>query len=151
MSQPTIQRCNDEQCVNGFQRVHTTVQPTRPGYCSWCWEAIKEYSLCTWCGDKYMSSLWDNHICAEDTPDPIYRVRAVMLHDTKDPEYTYTDEGFNSIDQAQQWIDEDSDLFCEGCTIDTEEDPTLEGYYFDDLEIVKVATSQFPIKVLEVI
>lgn len=27
---------------------------------------IKEYSLCTWCGDKYESSLWTIHQCTED-------------------------------------------------------------------------------------
>lgn len=81
---------------------------------------------------------------------PIYRVRGVMLHDTKDPEYTYTEQIFESVDKAQEWIDGDSDLFCDGCTIDTESDPTLEGYQFDDLEIVRVASPEFPIEILEI-
>jgi hypothetical protein len=81
---------------------------------------------------------------------PIYRVRGVMLHDTKEPDYTYTDHIFQSVDAAQEWIDGESDLFCDACTIDTESDPTLEGYRFDDLEIVRVASIQFPIEILEV-
>jgi hypothetical protein len=82
---------------------------------------------------------------------PIYRVRGVMLHDTKEPDYTYTDHIFQSVDAAQQWIDDESDLFCDACTIDTESDPTLEGYRFDDLEIVRIASIEFPIEILEVI
>jgi hypothetical protein len=74
-----------------------------------------------------------------------------MLHDTKEPDYTYTDQIFKTVDAAQQWMDDESDLFCDGCTIDTESDPTLEGYRFDDLEIVRIASAQFPIEVMEVI
>lgn len=81
---------------------------------------------------------------------PIYRVRGVMLHDTKEPDYTYTDHIFHSVDAAQQWIDDESDLFCDACTIDTESDPTLEGYRFDDLEIVRIASIEFPIEVMEI-
>lgn len=80
----------------------------------------------------------------------IYRVRAVMLHDTKAPEYTYTDEIFTSVDQAQQWIDIDSDLFCEGCNIDTLIDPVLKDYYLADAEIVQVASASFPIEIKEI-
>jgi hypothetical protein len=81
---------------------------------------------------------------------PIYRVRGVMYHDTKEAQFTYTNEIFNSVDQAQEYIDDDSDLFAEGCAIDCEVDPELEGYLFDDLEIVRVATKEFPIEVLEI-
>jgi len=81
---------------------------------------------------------------------PIYRVRGVMYHDTKEAQFTYTNEIFNSVDQAQEYIDDDSDLFAEGCAIDCETDPELEGYLFDDLEIVRVETAEFPIKVLEI-
>jgi hypothetical protein len=55
------------------------------------------------------------------------------------------------VDAAQQWIYDESDLFCDACTIDTESDPTLEGYRFDDLEIVRIASIEFPIEILEVI
>ena len=83
---------------------------------------------------------------------PIYRVRGVMLHDTKDPDYTYVDQIFESVDKAQGWIDgEFSDAFVDACTVDTEVDPTLEGYMFDDFEIVRVASAEFPIEVMEVI
>jgi hypothetical protein len=73
-----------------------------------------------------------------------------MYHDTKEAQFTYTNEIFNSVDQAQEYIDDDSDLFAEGCAIDCEVDPELEGYLFDDLEIVRVATKEFPIEVLEI-
>jgi hypothetical protein len=82
---------------------------------------------------------------------PIYRVRGVMYHDTKEVQFTYTNEIFNSVDLAQQFIDDDADLFAEGCAIDCEVDPELEGYLFDDLEIVRVKSELFPIEVLEVI
>jgi hypothetical protein len=74
-----------------------------------------------------------------------------MLHDIKDPEYTYTDQIFQSVDAAQEYIDDDADLFAEGCAIDTEIDPDLQGYRFDDLEIVRVASPKFPIEILEII
>jgi hypothetical protein len=81
---------------------------------------------------------------------PIYRVRGVMLHDTKDPEYTYAAQHFYSVSKAQDYIDDDADLFADGCALDTEIDPLLEGYRFDDCEIVRVASVQFPVEVLEV-
>jgi hypothetical protein len=81
---------------------------------------------------------------------PIYRVRGVMYHDTKETQFTYTNEIFNSVDLAQQFIDDDADLFAEGCAIDCEVDPELEGYLFDDLEIVRIKNELFPIEILEV-
>ena len=81
---------------------------------------------------------------------PIYRVRGVMLHDTKEPEYTYAAQHFYSVNKAQEYIDDDTDLFADGCALDTEIDPLLEGYRFDDIEIVRVASQQFPVEILEV-
>jgi hypothetical protein len=81
---------------------------------------------------------------------PIYRVRGVMYHDTKEVQFTYTNQIFNSVDLAQQFIDDDADLFAEGCAIDCETDPELEGYLFDDLEIVRIKNELFPIEILEV-
>jgi len=82
---------------------------------------------------------------------PIYRVRGVMLHDTKDTEYTYAAQHFYSVSKAQEYIDDDADLFADGCALDTEIDPLLEGYRFDDIEIVRVASQQFPVEILEII
>lgn len=82
---------------------------------------------------------------------PIYRVRGVMLHDTKEPEYTYTVEVFDSVDKAQGWIDGDwSDGFVDSCNTDIEIEEDLEGYRFDDFEIVRIASIEFPIEVMEV-
>jgi hypothetical protein len=87
---------------------------------------------------------------------PIYRVRAVMLHDTREVQYTYADEIFESVDAAQEWIDDEpddeaADLFSASCALDPKSDPTLQGYRFDDLEIVRVASTQFPVEILEII
>ncbi len=168
MSEATIQRCTAAQCVDGLQRAHETVKATRPGYCSWCWNEIpvvdptaaavkrlldaRNLLIDGTDGDDLQFAIGEIEAAIQDLGGslPIYRVRGVMLHDTKDPDYTYTDHIFQSVDAAQEWIDGDSDLFCDACTIDTESDPTLEGYRFDDLEIVRVASIQFPIEILEV-
>jgi hypothetical protein len=168
MSEATIQRCTAAQCVDGLQRAHETVKATRPGYCSWCWNEIpavdptaaavkrlldaRNLLINGTDGDDLEFAIGEIEAAIQDLGGslPIYRVRGVMLHDTKDPDYTYTDHIFQSVDAAQEWIDGDSDLFCDACTIDTESDPTLEGYRFDDLEIVRVASIQFPIEILEV-
>jgi hypothetical protein len=81
---------------------------------------------------------------------PIYRVRAVMKHETKEDQFTYANWTFNSVDLAQEFIDDEADLFAEGCVIDTQTLSELEGYAVDDLEIVRVATKEFPIQVLEI-
>jgi hypothetical protein len=87
---------------------------------------------------------------------PIYRVRAVMMHDTREVQYTYADQIFGSVDAAQEFIDDEpddeaADLFSASCALDPKLDPTLQGYRFDDLEIVRVASQQFPVEILEVI
>ena len=169
MTEATIQRCSEDRCVNGLQRVHEIVKATRPGYCSWCWNQIaatdstaavikrlidaRDLLINGTDSDALEFALGEIESAIQDLGGslPIYRVRGVMLHDTKAPEYTYTEQIFESVDKAQEWIDGDSDLFCDGCTIDTESDPTLEGYQFDDLEIVRVASPEFPIEILEVI
>lgn len=166
--EPTIQRCTDDKCVNGFQRVHATAKPTRPGYCSWCWNQIEAADSTSAVikrlidardllinGNDFDAIEWTIGAIESSILDlggtlPIYRVRGVMLHDSKDTAYTYTDQIFESVDKAQAWIDDESDEFTDGCTIDTESDPNLEGYRFDDLEIVRVASPEFPIQVLEV-
>jgi len=81
---------------------------------------------------------------------PIYRVRAVMKHETKEDQFTYSNWTFNSVDLAQEFIDDEADLFAEGCVIDTQTLSELEGYAVDDLEIVRVATKEFPVEVLEI-
>lgn len=168
MTEATIQRCSDDHCVNGLQRVHEIVKATRPGYCSWCWNQIpaidptaavvkrlldaRDLLIDGTDSDALEFAIGEIESAIQDLGGslPIYRVRGVMLHDTKDPEYTYVDEIFESVDKAQEWIDDESDGFADGCTIDTESDPTLEGYRFDDLEIVRVASAEFPIEILEV-
>ncbi len=168
MSEATIQRCTADQCVNGLQRAHEIVKATRPGFCSWCWNEIPVVDLTAAIVKRLLDARnllidgndmdaieWAIGAIESSIQDlggslPIYRVRGVMLHDTKEPDYTYTDHIFQSVDAAQEWIDDESDLFCDACTIDTESDPTLEGYRFDDLEIVRIASIQFPIEILEV-
>tara|TARA_R110002126_G_scaffold228214_1_gene372685 strand:+ start:318 stop:830 length:513 start_codon:yes stop_codon:yes gene_type:complete len=169
MTEATIQRCSDDHCINGLQRVHETVKATRPGYCSWCWNEIpatdptaavvkrlidardllingNDFDAIEWTIGAIESSILDLGGSL-----PIYRVRGVMLHDTKEPDYTYVDQIFESVDKGQDWIDgEFSDAFVDACTVDTEVDPTLEGYQFDDFEIVRVASPEFPIEVMEV-
>jgi len=168
MSEATIQRCTAAQCVDGLQRAHEIVKATRPGYCSWCWNEIpatdptaavvkrlldardllingNDFDAIEWTIGAIESSILDLGGSL-----PIYRVRAVMLHDTKDPDYTYAAQHFYSISAAQEYIDEDTDLFADGCALDAEIDPTLEGYRFDDLEIVRVASLEFPIEIMEV-
>ena len=168
MNEATIQRCSEDRCVNGLQRVHEIVKATRPGYCSWCWNQIpasdptaavikrlidardllingNDFDAIEWTIGAIESSILDLGGSL-----PIYRVRGVMLHDSKDSQYTYTDQIFDSVDKAQQYIDDDADLFADSCALDTESDPTLEGYRFDDLEIVRVASAEFPIEILEI-
>jgi len=169
MSEATIQRCTAAQCVNGLQRAHESVKATRPGYCSWCWNEIpavdpsaavikrllgaRDLLINGTDGDDLEFAIGDIEAVIQDLGGslPIYRVRGVMLHDTKDPEYTYVDQIFDSVNKALEYIDDDSDEFVDACGIDTESDPTLQGYRFDDLEIVQVATIEFPIEILEVI
>jgi hypothetical protein len=169
MTEATIQRCSDDHCVNGLQRVHEIVKATRPGYCSWCWNEIpaidptaavvkrlldaRDLLINGTDSDALEFALGEIESAIQDLGGslPIYRVRGVMLHDTKDPDYTYVDEIFKSVDTAQEWIEgEFSDAFVDACTVDTEVDPTLEGYMFDDFEIVRVASAEFPIEILEV-
>lgn len=165
MSEATIQRCTRRNCVDGLQRAHENAKPTRAGFCSWCWNDLNASVDAVKClltardllingtdGDDLQFAIGEIEVAIEELGGslPIYRVRGVMLHDTKEPDYTYTDQIFKSVDAAQQWIDDESDLFCDACTIDTESDPTLEGYRFDDLEIVRVASAKFPIEVMEV-
>ena len=39
---PSIQRCAEIGCINGYQRnkYNTPIQPTRNGFCSFCWGAM---------------------------------------------------------------------------------------------------------------
>ena len=169
MDEVTIRRCSNEICVNGLQRAHEIVKATRPGYCSWCWGEIlslaptaavvkrlldaRDLLIAGTDSDALEFALGEIEAAIQDLGGslPIYRVRGVMLHDTKEPDYTYVDEIFKSVDKGQDWIDgEFSDAFVDACTVDTEVDPTLEGYQFDDFEIVRVASPEFPIEVMEV-
>lgn len=169
MSEATIQRCTAAQCVDGLQRAHEIVKATRPGYCSWCWNEIpatdptaavvkrlldaRNLLIEGTDGDDLQFAIGEIEVAIQDLGGslPIYRVRGVMLHDTNEPDYTYVDQIFESVDKGQDWIDgEFSDAFVDACTVDTEVDPTLEGYQFDDFEIVRVASPEFPIEVMEV-
>jgi hypothetical protein len=169
MNEATIQRCTQDQCVNGLQRAHDTVKATRPGYCSWCWNEIpavdptaavikrlldaRNLLIDGTDGDDLQFAIGEIEVAIQDLGGrlPIYRVRGVMLHDTKQTEYTYAAQHFFSVSSAQEYIDDDVDLFTDGCALDAEIDPLLEGYRFDDVEIVRVASQQFPVEILEVI
>ena len=169
MDEATIQRCAEDQCVNRMQQFHKVVKATRPGFCSWCWGEIpavdptaaavkrlldaRNLLIDGTDGDDLQFAIGEIEAAIQDLGGslPIYRVRGVMLHDTKDTEYTYAAQHFYSVNKAQEYLDDDVDLFTDGCALDAETDPLLEGYRFDDVEIVRVASQQFPVEILEVI
>jgi hypothetical protein len=46
--QPSLQVCHRQRCIedkannfNGIAKHPGIPQPTRPGYCSWCWSELK--------------------------------------------------------------------------------------------------------------
>lgn len=57
-----------------------------------------------------------------------------------DQHSTYTEHEFNTIEEAKEWIENDSDWFVDSCLIDTDQ---IDEVISDDLVIVEI--NGFPV------
>ena len=72
----------------------------------------------------------------------MYNAKGILLHDTKQPEYIYSNETFETQAECLEWINGDEgDMFANCLTIDTK---TVEyhGYWLDDIEAHKLEGTQ---------
>jgi hypothetical protein len=73
----------------------------------------------------------------------MFRVMATLVHDELDPAYTYSEEKFNSKEEAENWINsKEGYLFAQDIMIGVDVHEYLDGYTLEGLTVSEETLSK---------